>query len=188
MQNVDTLRLPADNGIDEARAMLDKRGIDGKETGFLIDDASIGMMWSFARGPVCVVGVINVDKSAATSIVRAFKEAQHATQLVVLYRNKCTIDGAKELDDPDIDVFSINEIYHNPFKFSFFESAGLIREVTPDILEQVGGDLSKCKGIYKHDPLAKYLGAKEKQIVWTLDRYGTLEPSMNYRVVRSGEY
>ena len=51
----------------------------------------------------------------------------------------------------------------------------------------IGGDPELCKGINLVDPLAKYLGAKTGQVVWTKDRWGTLEPSITYRVVRRDE-
>jgi DNA-directed RNA polymerase subunit H (RpoH/RPB5) len=205
MENVDTLRLPVDNGLYEAQAMLDKRGVVGPETVFAIDDPTITLRWAFARGTTGALAVNVLNKSTAVAINAAFENAENLDELVVVYLNNCTPDGAKEL--VPCDVFAIDHLYLNPLKMGYLMDAGLYRDIATDtvptsvydeelrkmvvknvpLLQVIGGDPEKCKGINLVDALAKYLGAKAGQVVWTNDRWGTLEPSITYRVARCDE-
>lgn len=185
MESGDTLRIPVDRGLAAARAMLDRRGVEGPEERFVIEDPTIQLLWSFRRGPVCVAAVRTVDKATANALTAAYADvADGAEQLVVVHDTKCTSDGAKELEQHT--VFSVSELHFNPFRFAFFNDAGLVRaaDVTPALLKAIGGDPSKRSGMNVTDPLAKYLDAAEGDLVWTNDSWGTLEPTVSYYSVR----
>lgn len=197
MENADrstVISMPVDHGMQEARNMILRRDpalAVSKETVFDVND--IVMLWSFVRGNTAAIGVEQLNKGVAASIVSAAKKANK--NLVVVYTNKRTNDGRRILEEHAakvpllrIENWRLKHIYLNPLKYKYFQDAGLVRkaDITPKLIERIGNP-SENGETYESDPLPRYLGAEIGDLVWTDNTWGTLEPSRDYRIVISAK-
>jgi DNA-directed RNA polymerase subunit H (RpoH/RPB5) len=193
MNNADrfggTINLPVDNGLSESHKMLTVRGCSAKVSDFCAGDAKV--VWSYARGNVAVACVEVLDKASSSSLIAAAKVAKK--DLVVIYTRKYTNDARRAFEDHKskyaVESWKLESIFLNPTKYKYFVDSGRIPKdkVTPDILERIGGNCEENAETYETDPLPKYLGAKAGDLVWTKNTWGTLEPSVDYRVVISAK-
>lgn len=192
MENADragVMSMPVDRGLADARAMLLKRDPEGQadavEEPFHVD--GVPLLWSFVRGGVAAAAVEVLNKHAAAALIAAAEEA--GRDLVAIYRAKRTNDGRRVFEEYKgerrIENWRMNRLYLNVMRLKFCSDVGVVRkaDITPELLERIGGNSADTGETYETDPIPRYLDARVGDLTWTDNHWGTLESSRDYRVV-----
>jgi hypothetical protein len=193
MENADrhgVIRMPVDNGLQEVRNMLTRRDPTSKDLEEKqFDVEGVQLIWSFVRGETAAAGVEALNKGSAATLIAAAEAADK--KLIIVYTRKRTNDGRRAFEEYKgkhrIENWKLDRIYLNPFKFNYYRDAGHISkdDITPELMERISKDPTENVETYDTDPLPRYLGAEIGDLVWTDNTWGTLEPSIDYRIVIS---
>lgn len=155
--------------------MLAKRGVCDEDVQWESSEFK-SCLWSFQRGDWVVVCVASVNKDQAEAIVAAASCPPHR-RLVVIHAMKCTHVASKVFGEHAwIEVWSAQDLSMNPLKFSFLRDAGLMLRPHPP-------EFDKYPRIHVADPLARYLGARVGDGVWSSTVWFTLGQAITHRIV-----
>jgi DNA-directed RNA polymerase subunit H (RpoH/RPB5) len=194
------------------RRMLDARGIPGTDVTITHVHDCPGFMWGMRRGADWAVVVVQtVSKSAAMAIFdychppepvvaddAAAADPDHedppphphagnnVTHCVVVYRDKCTVIAGKEIAAyrrTAVEKFSVEEVMICPLDTDMQAEYTLLSDADATAICDKYGGRKNMASIWTTDPVNRYFHAPLNSVFRTVERWGTLQPEVKYRVV-----
>lgn len=178
------------------KKMLDDRKIAGDD--MPVDDVHEcpGFLWGMKRGSEWAVLFMRDANKATVTAVMNFchppeddEEHPHAgndiTHCIVAYQNKCTTTASKEMGkykETHLECFKMDELARIPLLFGLCDDYTLLCGEEADRVRREVSDDKRAK-IWTTDPVQRYFNAPLGSIFKTVERFGSLQPEIKYRVV-----
>lgn len=182
------------------RKMLNDRGMHGQERDIQTVHNCPGFVWGTTRkqSSVAVFAIRNINKNAIKAVFdfcqppaaegdeeehpHAGNDFRHA---IVIYLEKCTTIASKEIENCEsisVERFKLQEVLLFPLIFGYVSACRVLAEDEVDVLKREI-ELEKLPKLWASDPMQRYFNANVGDVYCIKQRFGSLQPQTQYRVV-----